>query len=150
MKCLNLKKILLWVLCALGTSVLITLVFKAFNGDTINPLYAVGSIDETGEVEESEVSIYTKNAFEFEVLTVDWDDEKTGSYQLFYYDEDDEFVSASEIYSGDNEIEMVEGATQARLVITPVLEEKDEINFFEIIKYSNYAKLTHEAVKEDK
>ena len=146
----NLKKIIIIILCVLGVGFLTSLLFKSFAGDTekVFTTFAVGCIDETGDIDDSELSIYTKKAIEFEVLVVDWDEEKNGTYQLFFYDEDDEFVSASEVYNADAEIEMVEGATQARLVITPTLEEDDEINFFEVVKYSSYVKLNKEAKAE--
>ena len=149
----NLKKVLFIILGILGVALLGSLMVKAFGNEDskkLHPIYAVGCIDEEGDIDDSDVSIYTKKTFEFDVLVVDWDEEKNGSYQLFFYDEDDEFVSASEVYNADAEIEMVEGAETARLVITPTLEEKDEINFFEIAKYSRYVKLTSETAKEEK
>lgn len=143
-------KTILMVFGVLAVITLLVFVFKTMGGDSkeVRPMYAIGCIDEKGEVDESELSIYTIKAFKFEILVVDWNEDNDGSYQVFFYDEDGEFVASTIVYTDDAEIAMLEGAETARLVITPGLEKNDTINFLEIAKYSKYLTLENKTVEK--
>jgi len=112
---------------------------------TINPTYAVGGLTEDGRYLETEGSIYTKNAFECQGLDVTLDFDNNVSYRIFFYDEDTDFISATEKQTGNyDETTTPVFARYARIVITP--NDDDKISIFE---KNGYAKqLTIEVNKE--
>lgn len=114
---------------------------------TINPTYAVGGLNEQGRYLETESSIYTKEAFECQGIDVTLDFDSNVSYRIFFYDEDNDFVSATEKQTGNyDETTTPYDVKYARIVVTPNDDEK--ISIFE---KNGYAKqLTIEVNKEQK
>lgn len=87
----------------------------------INPKFSIGGLQEnTGKYEESEYTLYTKNAFECEGLEITADFDSEVNYQVFFYDESGAFVSATEVLDGNYRDEVPAFATHARLELTPV------------------------------
>ena len=111
-------------------------------------LYAVGGVDwETGEFIETDRSIYTKDLFECEGLTVEPDFEAKGTFRVFYYDADEQYLGASAVMNaneGSYSRSEFPYAKYARLVITPGLpideagavDEDFRIRFWEPAKYA--------------
>lgn len=111
--------------------------------------FGVGGIDENGNYEKSDVSIYTKDMFECQGLTIEPDFEATGTYKVFYYDANKNFLGSTD------ELEATEGvytkgddfivAKYARIMITPGIpvdedgnvEEDFKIRFYEVVGYAN-------------
>ena len=60
--------------------------------------YSIGAIDEKGEFKESELSIYTRKGVTVKGLTCELGEKAKIKYQLYYFDKDGKFVSASEVY----------------------------------------------------
>lgn len=120
------------ILGILGAVALLGLVAFLFSDNseykTKRVLYSVGAIsEETGEVVKNDGALYTKNAFECKGLKIDLDNDSDISYQIFFYNEDDEFVSASDVFNADHKFE-VEDGLKARVVIYPNWEEYADIN----------------------
>ena len=90
--------------------------------------YEIGGLTSNGKYEESEKTLYTKAGFNVEDKTVfvDIDFDATVQYQLFYYNENDEFLSATEVMTVDYTAEAPEGAVTCRVEITPVWSEDTE------------------------
>lgn len=113
---------------------------------TIHPTFEVGGLKETdGKFEETSKSIYTKNAFECQGLEIELDFDNTIDYQVFYYESDGDFIEASGVINGNQDLEVPLMATHARLEITPNWAKmgedyKDtknqEIKWYEVAKYS--------------
>ncbi len=109
---------------------------------TIDPSFEVGGLDENGKYKETEFSIYTKNKFECKGLNVVLDFDSELSYQVYFYDYNETFVSATpQLYLGD-EVTVPYTAVYARIVATPiwgedVKEHEKEIGFFECLKLAD-------------
>lgn len=101
----------------------------------INPTYAVGGLTEDGKYLETKGSIYTKNAFECQGLDIDFAFNNNVSYRVFFYDNDGDFILASETLTDNyDEVETPINADTARIVITP--NEDDKISWYEVNGYA--------------
>ncbi len=116
---------------------------------TIYPTFYVGGIDETtGEHVETDGSIYTRKSFDCEGLVVELDFDSHVTYQVFYYDELDNYISASSVYEKGAELDVPENAVSARIVVTPIwdelnVEEDDQnIKWYDVSEYANQLKIT--------
>ena len=103
--------------------------------------FKVGAIGENGNYVKSETSIYTKDMFECQGLTIEPDFEATGTYQVFYYGEDKAFLAATEVLK-TSEGAYVKGdeypeAKYARIVITPEVPTDDNGEVVEDFKISS-------------
>ena len=107
-----------------------------------------GFINENGAYVEAKTSIYTKEMFECQGLTIVPDFEASGTYQVFYYDEMKNFIGATDtINANAGEYEKNDTfilAKYARVMITPsALDEngyKDsdfKIRFYQVVSYAN-------------
>ena len=102
----------------------------------INPTYAIGGLTEQGEYLETKESIYTKDAFECQGLDIDIDFKHNVTYRIFFYDEDNEFLSSTEkLDKNYDESTTPEQSVYARIVITP--NEDDEIKWYEVNGYAD-------------
>lgn len=115
--------------------------------DELNRIdYALGTIDATtGKALDSKLAICTEDMNNIEGLEIEIVDEPTVTYQVFFYDEDKEYLSASESLSADYTAETVpEGAKYFRIVITPleVDGEAVEINPLTMSKYTKQLTVT--------
>lgn len=112
---------------------------------TINPTYAVGGLNEEGRYLETEGSIYTKDAFECQGIDVALAFDNNVSYRIFFYDEDTDFISATEKQTNNyDETTTPFNAMYARIVVTPNDDEK--ISIFE---KNGYAKQLSISVNKD-
>ena len=106
---------------------------KADEGfELVDVSFERGGLDASGKYVEGKSSIYTKKSFECGTdvrIKLDFDSNVT--YKVFFYGENDTFVSASAEYTKTEDIEVPENATCARLLVTPVwesdIEEDDQI-----------------------
>lgn len=112
----------------------------------IKPSYAIGGLTENGQYLETEKSIYTKNAFECQGLDIDLAFDNNISYQVFFYDEDGDFLEKTSKLTTNYDKGVPFLSTHARIVITP--NDDDKISWYE---KSGYAKqLTISVNKEQK
>ena len=130
-------------------------VLLAKDTKTISPTaFSVGGINEQGNYVESETSIYTKDMFECQGLSIEPDFEATGIYKVFYYDSNKKFMKATDAMSASdgayNMGESVFGASFARVMITPDVPldedgnavEDYKIRFYEVVGIANDYKIT--------
>lgn len=113
---------------------------------TIHPVFAVGGLNELGEFEDVNDSIYTINAFECTGLKIELDFQHKIGYKVFYYEEDGDFISSTDLIVNKQDLEVPLLATHARLEITPTWSKMDKeyskienqkIEWYEVIKYSS-------------
>lgn len=114
-----------------------------------------GALDSKGFYLKSDTSIYTKDLIECQGLVIEPDFEATGSYQVFYYDVNKNFVEATPkfdahtngIYERDN---AVPSAKYCRIVISPDTPKDDDgypvddwkIYFWDVAGYADDYKIT--------
>ena len=108
---------------------------------TVNSMnYTVGSIDAEGKAIDSKLAIFTKDKSTVEGLEITIVDEPTITYQVFFYDEDGNFVSATESLAEDFDATTIpEGASTFRILITPVEVDGEAVEIT-VLNKSNYAK----------
>ena len=116
--------------------------------------FAVGSINEQGNYEKSDLSIYTKDMFACQGLSIEPDFEATGAYQVFFYDEDKNFIGATDIMEAEEGVYKKSNdfayAKYCRIVITPDVpndedgnpEEDFKIRFYEVVGYADDYNIT--------
>lgn len=108
--------------------------------------FEIGGLTEEGKYLETKESIYTKDMFECQGLTVKMAFDNDISYRVFYYDLEDKFVSATERLTEDYTSDTDIFVKSARIVITP--NDDQEVAWYE---KNGYAKqLTIEVDKEQK
>ena len=105
----------------------------------IHPTYSVGGLKTTdGKYTETTDSIYTKEAFECQGLKITPDFDSNVSYEVFFYDSNEQFLSSSgsktDFYESDNIL-----AKYARIQITPL--EDDKVSWYETAKYGAQLKV---------
>ena len=100
-------------------------------------MYSIGGIAEDGTTEDGDTSIVTKTAFTTDGLTVTIADDATVTYELYFYDADGEFISATEELSADFDGKIPEGAETAKIVVTPTEDEDGKVTLTEIVGYAN-------------
>lgn len=102
----------------------------------INPSYNIGALDlATGKYVESDGAIYTKDGFECQGLTTTLDFDAIIKYQLYFYDEYDEFIHTTGTMDGvfySTGVPVY--AKYVRVVIIP--NEDENINWFEKFDYA--------------
>ena len=135
------KKIGLGVLAGvvlIGAVFGVTALFRKSEEKTtkeINPTYAIGGLNEDGTYLETKESIYTKDAFGCQGLNVKLAFDNNISYRIFFYDYDDNFVSATNKLTANYDEDVSIFVKSARIVITP--NEDSKISWYE---KSGYAK----------
>ena len=111
--------------------------------------FSVGGINEQGNYVESKTSIYTKDMFECQGLSIEPDFEATGTYKVFYYSENKNFLGSTDVMNAEdgvyNKGDTFAVAKYARIMITPdvpVDEDGNEvedfkIRFYDVAGYAN-------------
>lgn len=141
------------LLSALGLAVLIggaSLISSAVSNNDeeglveINPKFSIGGLqDTTGKYVESDLTLYTEEAFECYGLQIKPNFDSKVQYQIFFYDEIGNFVSSTELLDGSYRDEVPYFATHARLELTPIWAE-DVKESERVLKWSNKRKYTDE------
>ena len=97
--------------------------------------FSVGGLDSNGKYMNTNTSIYTKEAFECQGLEVSLDFDNEIEYQIYFYDQNNEFVHTTGKLSGAFVKESVPFfAKYARIVVTP--KEDDVVSKIEVLKYA--------------
>lgn len=95
--------------------------------------FSVGSLSASGKYKESKSSIYTKEAIECLGLKCEISFDATIKYQIFFYDNQDNFLNSTREltndYTGTPKL-----ARYCRIVITP--NGDSDIKFWEVSKYA--------------
>ena len=124
------------VLAAIGAAVGAVFGIKAISDkvqdpkETVHPTFAVGGLlDETGQFDEEEKrAIFTEKSFSAKGLEVKLDFQAKVTYQVFFYDKLDHFISATQVYEESAAIDVPLGA-YARMEVTPVIEDSTPIDY---------------------
>lgn len=108
----------------------------------IYPIFEVGGIDADGKGNRSKDSICTKDSFECKGLEVNLGFDAYVKYQIFYYNNLDEFLEASSIYTESAEMDVPANAVHARIVVIPIwgkdVEAEDRIcHWYDVTNYSS-------------
>lgn len=102
--------------------------------------FSLGGLDDNGKYVETKESIYTKDAFQCQGLTVTPEFESQVTYQIYFYDSLGEFLektaSLEKVYRDDIPL----FATHARIVITPNEDEDGNAVTMNVFNKSKYAK----------
>ena len=97
--------------------------------------YSIGLLDSEGEYEQGTSSIYLKDYYSVDGLTIELKDKATVTYKLFFYDADKEFVDmTSDLSLSYDSTSTPATAEYFRIMITPTNDA--EVSFFEIDDYA--------------
>ena len=150
----NAKRIIIQVLCIIlacavvagGIFGVVKLV-EHFNSETktLNLKFTQGALDSKGEYVETKGSLYTKEAFECQGLSISPAFDNNISYEVFFYDSTGEFLYSSgkqlknyTFTSSETDIQSML-VSHARIVITP--DDDDEIKWNEKSGYVKQLKV---------
>lgn len=102
-----------------------------------------GAIDQNGFYIESDNSLYTKDLIECQGLEIAPDFESTGTYQVFYYDSNKQFLGATEVLDSQSDGVYVKGdnfavAKYCRIMITPETPKGEDGHVIEDYKIKFY------------
>ncbi len=137
----NIKWIITFVLIAMLSVAVIFAFVKIDKNEKTKTLgtnsftYAIGLLDAEGEYEQGTSSIYMKDYYSVDGLTVELKDKATVTYKLFFYDEDKEFIDmTSDLSLSYDSSSTPATAEYFRIMITPTNDA--EVSFFEIDDYA--------------
>ena len=148
------KKIMLWVLiAALVTAVVVAFVkiSKVEKTKDVGTLsYSIGSLNaDDGKEIKDEHSFRTKHLSADKFNKIDIKDKADVTYQIFYYNEDKEFIGKSEDLSADTTelpaTQTVEEATENVKyfrVVVKVTDTSKKVTVFNISKYAKQVTVT--------
>ena len=133
---INWKQVVATVVCVALVAALAVTGISIFNkkekdkdgyiGADLN--FSIGGLNEDGTYKKTDGSLYTKDAIEASKVKVTLEFDSTVQYQLFFYDEFDEFISSGIQLGKGSESELPEGATHFRVVLTPVWDADVELD----------------------
>ena len=113
----------------------------------IHPVFEIGGLNEAdGKYEKSDKTLYTKNAFECQGLEIKLDFDNTIKYQVFFYESDGDYLGSTEVFDGNEDIDVPLFASHARIELTPNWAEMGEdydtekeqiVKWYETIKYGS-------------
>lgn len=101
--------------------------------------FTSGAIDSNGNYRQSDTSICTSKMFECQGLLINRVFNSNSSYQIFYYREDTSYIGCTQLLNGIeyDKAETFENAKYANIVITPLLEEKEKVTFWNLLGFLN-------------
>ena len=116
--------------------------------------FDVGAINAEGVYVKNDRSIYTKDLIECQGLSIEPDFEATGTYQVFYYGANKNFIGSTEVMNAEDGV-YNKGTTfplakYCRIMITPDVpldedgneEENFKIRFYQVAGYANDYNIT--------
>ena len=105
--------------------------------------YMIGALDAEGKATDSDASIVTRKAFSTDGLKVELADEAEVTYELFYYDDEDEFISSTGALGTDfYGLGVPLTAKAFQIVITPTEDEDGKVSLTEVIGYADQVTVT--------
>ena len=112
---------------------------RAASSEIGGEAYSVGTIDaETGDIDSKEnTSIYTRKDLTVDGLKCTLEKNAKITYQIFYYDKDGKFISASGTLSADFDGKGIpETAKTCKIMITPTSDEDGKVSLVEVLGYA--------------
>lgn len=97
--------------------------------------YEVGALNSAGEFEKNAGSFVSKEFHDVKGLSVKVDEDAELSYQLFFYDAEENFISSTNSFGVTYNGAIPESAELFKIVINPTND--DDITTFDIIKYES-------------
>ena len=142
--------------CVVGATAGLANLAGEDNGyDKVSVAYVVGGLNDSGKYVETEETLYTKDGFDVEGKEVyaDIDFDANIEYQLFFYDDNDEFIESSDVLTGDYTMTAPDEAVICRVEITPVWSDETEkgdqkVTWLNKGGFANQLKLNVKAVEE--
>lgn len=105
--------------------------------------YMIGALDEEGKAVDGDASIVTRKVFTTDGLKVELADDAKVTYELFFYDEEDAYISSTGALSTDFlGLTVPLNAETAKIVITPVEDEDGKVSLTEVIGYADQVTVT--------
>ena len=105
--------------------------------------YIIGGLDDEGAAAECDTSIVTRGTFTTDGLKVELTDEATVTYELYFYDGEDNFISSTGALSADFDGSAIpENAESAKIVITPTADEDGKVDLTEVLGYAGQVTIT--------
>lgn len=105
--------------------------------------YSIGTIDETGAYKEGDTAIYMRKAITTDGLKCELEENAKIKYQLFFYDKDGKFLSASaELTTNYDGTNIPETAESVKIMITPTADEDGKVSLMEVLGYANQLTVT--------
>lgn len=102
--------------------------------------YRIGGLDSNGNYMNTDKSIYTKDAFDCQGLNCTLDFDNVISYQVYFYDQNNEFVHTTGRLTGAFVQDSVPFfAKYARIVIIP--NDDNKVSLTEVAKYAKQLKV---------
>ena len=131
-----------WPVLVIGVLVLaaaVCLLFRMGSSQTYTTLsatnYEVGALDETGAFKKNAGSFVSTGFYDVDGLSVKVEEDAELSYQLYFYDAEENFISATNNFGVTYNGIIPENAELFKIVITPTND--DDISTFDIINYSS-------------
>ena len=97
--------------------------------------YEVGALDNTGAFTKNAGSFVSKDFYDVNGLSVKVDEDADLSYQLYFYDAEENFISATNNFGVTYNGVIPENAELFKIVINPTND--DDISTFDIINYGS-------------
>lgn len=106
-------------------------------------VYSIGAIGSDGLYTESDSSIYMRKSITTDGLKCELAEDAKIKYQLFYYDEDGKFISASsELMTDFDGVGIPETAKSVKIMITPTADEDGKVSLVEVLAYASQLTVT--------
>ena len=131
-------------LSAVGFGVAKLVEFVKDDLKTISPVFDVGNLGTDGKFVDDESTLYTKEAFQCDGLQIKLDFDNQIEYQIYFYDDLDNFVESTEVLSAAYSETVHDG--YARIVIMPTNDEDEKISLTERVTYPG--QMTIKVMKE--
>ena len=133
-------------LSAVGFGVAKLVEFVKDDLKTISPVFDVGNLGTDGKFVDDESTLYTKEAFACDGLQIKLDFDNQIEYQIYFYDDLDNFVESTEVYNNSS-APLILG-TYARIVIDPTDNEDEELSIIDVFNYSSQMKIKVNKVQD--
>lgn len=99
--------------------------------------YEIGLLSAEGKEEQGDTAIRTRQGVTVKGLKCELEKDAKIKYQLFFYDKDGKFISASEELTADYDGTGIPGnAESVKIVITPTADEDGKVSLIEILGYA--------------
>ena len=105
--------------------------------------YEIGLLDAEGKEEKGDTAIRTRKGVTVDGLKCELEKDAKIKYQLFFYDKDGKFLSASAELTGDYDDSGVpENAKTVKIMITPTADEDGKVSLIEVLGYADLLTVT--------
>ena len=103
--------------------------------------YSIGAVTDAGTFDKEDKTSITSDEYKVkDLVSIEVDEGAPVNVYVHWYNEDDEFISSTEVTGG--EIEAPEGAETFRAEIVPTEDEDGKITIFEKGGYADYVTVT--------